>query len=107
MQGKGEGGNFYIDIASDERTSFVGSHFFCEVVSGRTVTEDVHELVQATKNYYVLISTPKKPELLELACYKSRIHKKTFLPVKIECFDQTGEKYRQTLQDLEGLRGRP
>ena len=33
---------------SDKRTSFVGSHFLYEDVSGRSVKEDIHELVETT-----------------------------------------------------------
>ena len=81
--------------ASDERTSFVGSDFFYEDVSGRNTTEDTHELVETTDNYYVVKSTPKKPDLVEFSYYKSYIHKTSFIPVKIEFYDKNGEKYRE------------
>lgn len=80
--------------ASDERTSFVGSHFFYEDVSGRTPSEDTHELVEETDNFYVLKSTPKKPELVEFAYYKNWIHKASFLPVKTEFYDSSDKAYR-------------
>ena len=82
-------------IASKEkRTSFVGSHFFYEDVSGRNVEADVHELVDTTKNYYVLKNTPKKPEAAEFAHFTMWIHRGTFIPVKIEYYNDRGEKYR-------------
>jgi len=53
--------------ASDERTSFVGSHFFYEDVSGRNTNEDTHELADVTDTYYILKNTPKKPDLVEFS----------------------------------------
>lgn len=80
--------------ASDERTSFVGSNFFYEDISGRNISEDNHELLETTSNYYVLKSSPKKTGEVEFSYFKSWIHKKTFLPVKIEYYDKKGTKYR-------------
>lgn len=81
--------------ASDERTSFVGSNFFYEDVSGRNISEDIHELVETTKNYYVLKNRPKNPETVEFSYYKVWIHRKTFIPVKIEYYDKSSnKKYR-------------
>ncbi len=81
--------------ASDKRTSFVGSHFFYEDVSGRTITDDVHELVDTTENYYVLKNTPKKPDEVEFSHFKMWIHRTTFLAVKTEYYDKEGKKYRE------------
>ncbi len=86
--------------AADERTSFVGSHFFYEDVSGRGPREDNHELAQTTDTYYVVDSTPKKPDTVEFSRYRSYIHRETYIPVKTEYFDQEGEPYR-TYQALE------
>ncbi len=80
--------------ASDERTSFVGSDFFYEDVSGRGINEDTHELVKTTNNYYVLKNTPKKPDIVEFSYYEIWVHRKTFIPVKIEYYDKKSEKYR-------------
>lgn len=80
--------------ASDERTSFVGSHFFYEDVSGRGTDEDTHELVQTTDTYYVVKSTPKDKSAVEFDSYTSWIHKETFIPVQIQ-FEAGGEVYRQ------------
>lgn len=80
--------------ASDERTSFVGSHFFYEDVSGRNPEEDNHELLEETKNYYVLKSTPKEKDNVEFAYYKNWIHKTTFIPVKTEFYDKNEKLYR-------------
>jgi len=80
--------------ASDERTSFVGSHFFYEDVSGRSPEEDTHELVETTDNYYVLKNTPKNSDGVEFSQYTAWIHRATFLPIKVEYLDKNGEKYR-------------
>ena len=80
--------------ASDKRTSFVGSDFFYEDVSGRNINEDVHELLQTSKNYYVLKNTPKNPESVEFSYFKMWIHRKSFITVKTEYYNKKGEKYR-------------
>lgn len=80
--------------ASDKRTSFVGSDFFYEDVSGRGIDEDVHELVETTDNYYVIRNTPKEPEAVEFSYYTMYIHKQTFLPVQSEYYDKSGNKHR-------------
>lgn len=80
--------------ASDERTSFVGSHFFYEDVSGRAIDEDAHELLEQSQNYYVIKSTPKNANLVEFAYYKNWIHRETFIPVKTEYYDKNNMLYR-------------
>ncbi|MEM9494713.1 MAG: outer membrane lipoprotein-sorting protein [Pseudomonadota bacterium] len=80
--------------ASDERTSFVGSHFFYEDVSGRGPTEDTHVLVEETENYFIVESTPKDPDAVEFSSYKNWIHKETFIPVKTEYYDASEDAYR-------------
>lgn len=80
--------------ASDERTSFVGSHFFYEDVSGRGILEDNHELVEENDTYYIVKSTPKDTKAVEFTSFRSWIHKATFLPVKTEYYDDQGQKIR-------------
>ncbi|MFP4357970.1 MAG: outer membrane lipoprotein-sorting protein [Puniceicoccaceae bacterium] len=94
--------------ASDERTSFVGSHFFYEDVSGRSPSDDEHTLADETDVYYVLDSTPKDPDSVEFASYRTWIHKESFIPVKTEYRDADGETYR-TYEALgvETIDGRP
>ena len=81
--------------AAEKRTSFVGSHFFYEDVSGRNTNADEHELVDTSDNYYVLKNTPKDPASVEFAYYKMWIHRKTFTTVKVEYYDNNEEKYRE------------
>lgn len=94
--------------ASDERTSFVGSHFFYEDVSGRGTHEDSHELLETTDNYYVVKSVPKDKSAAEFAWYKSYIHKQSFIPVKTEYYDENGKKYREyTAEKVDVISGFP
>jgi len=94
--------------ASDKRTSFVGSHFLYEDVSGRLTTLDEHELVETTDTYYVLKNVPKDKDLVEFAWYKMWIHRKSFIPVKIVYYNKQDEAYR-TYQALkvETIQGFP
>jgi hypothetical protein len=95
-------------IASTEkRTSFVGSNFFYEDVSGRNLDADTHELESTTENYYVLKNTPKDPDSVEFAYYRMYVHRATFVTFSVEYFDKNGEKYRtysadkiETVQDF-------
>ena len=93
--------------ASDERTSFVGSHFFYEDVSGRGMEEDAHELLETTDTYYVLKNTPKDPGQVEFDSYTMWIHKATFIPVKV-AFEKGGEVYRTAevlaVDDVQGYK---
>ncbi len=94
--------------ASDKRTSFVGSDFFYEDISGRGITEDTHELVETTESYYVLSSTPKDLKSVEFASFKTWIHKTTFIPVKAEYYDARGGKIREmTAAEVQEIQGFP
>ncbi len=95
-------------IASgDKRTSFVGSTFFYEDVSGRGILEDDHELVETTDNYYVIKSTPKNPGAVEFDSFTTHIHRTTFIPVKVE-FEKDGNVYRTgEARKVETLQGYP
>jgi predicted RND superfamily exporter protein/outer membrane lipoprotein-sorting protein len=80
--------------AGDKRTSFVGSHFFYEDVSGRRIDEDNHELVETTGEHYVVKNTPKNAGSVEFVSWTVWIDKTTYLPVKMEYIDDRGEVYR-------------
>ncbi len=94
--------------ASDKRTSFVGSHFFYEDVSGRSPAEDTHVLKEETARHYVLENTPKHPGSVEFARYTVWVDKQTFLPVKAEYQDAQGKTYRRLeAQQVETIGGFP
>ena len=92
---------------SDKRTSFVGSHFFYEDVSGRSVHEDMHELIEETADHYVVKNTPKNPAEVEFSSYTVWIDKKNYLPLKAEYLDKEGRKYRVVealeVKDVQGF----
>jgi len=82
--------------SSDKRTSFVGSDYFYEDVSGRNPTDDSHELLadKSKGKFWVLKSTPKDPKSAEFAYYITYIHKETWMPIQTEYYDKDNVKYR-------------
>ena len=80
--------------AGDKRTSFVGSDFLYEDVSGRSLDEDTHELAQTTDALYVIKNVPKKPETVEFSYFNVSVDRKTFVPMKMEFHDKQGKLYR-------------
>ena len=93
--------------ASDKRTSFVGSDFVYEDVSGRSIDEDNHELVQTTDTHYVLKNTPKDPGSVAFASFTMWIDKTTFIPSKVDYVDSRGEVYRRVealaVKNVDGI----
>jgi len=93
--------------ASDKRTSFVGSHFFYEDVSGRGIAEDSHEIVEVTGTHFVIKNIPKNPGNVEFASYTVWIDKNTYMPMKAEYVDKSGNKYRDVealeVMDIQGF----
>jgi len=94
--------------ASDKRTSFVGSHFFYEDVSGRNPADDTHELTETTGQFYVLKNTPKNSGEVEFSHYMLWIDKTHFLPMKAEYYDKNEKKYRMVeALKVETIQGHP
>lgn len=93
--------------ATDERSSFVGSNFVYEDVSGRGVNEDIHKLLKEDDNYYVIKNTPKNTQNLDFAYWIVYIDKNTFLPVKAEYYDDKDKLFRTIealeLRDIQGF----
>lgn len=80
--------------AGDKRTSFLGSDFFYEDISGRSSDQDTHELVELTDDYYVLKNVPKNPASVEFSYYTMWVHRTSFVPVRVEFFDAKNTSYR-------------
>jgi len=80
--------------AGDKRTSFVGSDFLYEDVSGRSLAEDTHELIKTTDKYFVVKNIPKKPKTVEFSYYDVSIDRKNYVPMKMEFYDRQGKLYR-------------
>lgn len=92
--------------ASDKRTSFVGSHFLYEDVSGRSIIEDDHTLVETSDDYFILNNLPKDPSTVEFKSYKIWIDRRTFMPMKAEYLDKDKQLYRIVealeVKDIQG-----
>ncbi|HSR87355.1 MAG TPA: outer membrane lipoprotein-sorting protein [Pontiella sp.] len=92
----------------DKRTSFVGSDFVYEDVSGRNLKEDHHELIETTDTQYVIRNTPVDPDSVEFSYYTVKIDKDTFLPRLAEYYDKTGKRYRMVeATKVESIQGFP
>lgn len=99
--------------ADDKNSSFVGSDFTYEDVSGRHWTEDTHTLVSENETYngrdaYLISSRPKDPGYQGFAEKKTWVDKETFLPLKEEYYDKKGELVRVfTADKIEPIDGIP
>src|SRR4030066_611754 len=75
--------------ARDARSSFVGSDFTYEDVSGRNIAADTHTLIREEKlgdiDCYVVESVPKEP--IDYVKRISWVDKIAFLPLKEEYYD--------------------
>ncbi len=93
--------------AGDKRTSFVGTHYFYEDISGRAPNEDLHEILEETDKFYILKHTPKKTEGVEFNYYKTWIDKNNFLPMIVEFVDRNNKSYRKiesvNVVDIQGI----
>ncbi len=98
--------------ANDKRSSFVGSDFTYEDVSGRDISEDNFTIEKeekiGDKNCYVLKSVPKDPKSADYSYKLSWIDKTTFLPLKEEYYDIRGELYKLfTAEETREVSGFP
>ena len=80
--------------AGDKRTSFVGSDFLYEDVSGRSLQEDTHELIETTDQMFIVKNVPKQPDTVEFNYYNVSIDRKTYVPMKMEFYDKDDKLYR-------------
>jgi outer membrane lipoprotein-sorting protein len=98
--------------ADDKNSSFVGSDFTYEDVSGRHWTEDTHTLISSDetldgKPVYLISSKPKEA-YKGFAEKKSWICKESFLPLKEEYYNDKGELIRVfTAAKIEVVDGIP
>lgn len=86
--------------ASDKRSSFAGTNFLYEDVSGRSVGLDTHEFVKTGERGYELKNTPKDAGQVEFSYYNVWIDAVNFIPLKAEYYDKEGKHYR-TVEVLE------
>jgi len=96
--------------ADDKNSSFVGSDFTYEDVSGRHWTEDNHTLLREDtfndRAVYVIESIPKEP-YKGFARKVSYIDKENFLPLKEEYYDDKDRLERiytaEKVEEIEGI----
>lgn len=94
--------------AGDKRTSFVGAHYFYEDVSGRRPSEDTHEFVETTDEFYVLKHVPVDSQSAEFSSYVTWINRETLLPMKIDYTNAAGDVYRRVeVLAVETIDGHP
>jgi hypothetical protein len=92
--------------ADDKRSSFVGSDFTYEDISGRDPSSDTHSLVREEKigerESYVVESIPREAD--EYTKRLTWVDKENFLPLKEEYYDAQGELFRVFTADrIEGI----
>ncbi|MFH1875259.1 MAG: outer membrane lipoprotein-sorting protein [Candidatus Omnitrophota bacterium] len=94
--------------ASDKRSSFAGTTFLHEDISGRSIDLDNHELISSDQAHYILKNTPKDSGVVEFSYYTVAIDKNNFVPMRAEYFDKSGKLYR-TIETLvvEDIQGYP
>lgn len=92
--------------ASDKRTSFVGSDFFYEDISGRNFHLDNYELVKENDDFYQIKATPKDKSLVEFEHSLMKIAKDNFMPREITYYKKNDKAYRKveilTVKTVDG-----
>lgn len=92
--------------AQDKHSSFVGSDFSYEDVSGRKVEDDNHSMVKEEKfggkDCYVIKSVPKAGDM-DYAYKISWVAKDGFLPLKEEYYDTRNGLYKVFTADETGV----
>ena len=93
--------------ASDKRTSFVGSDYLYEDVSGRGLQEDTHEIIETTDKVFVVKNVPERPDSVEFGFYNVSIDRKTYMPLRMEYYDRNNRLYRTIeavkVEDIQGF----
>jgi len=96
--------------AQDKRSSFVGSDFTYEDVSGRDIEEDNHVFERdgavGNRDCYVVKSTPKGTDA-DFGFKLTWVDKTNFLPIKEDQYDKKGARYKQfsadEVADVKGI----
>ncbi len=97
--------------ARDKTSSFVGSDFTYEDVSGRDLEDDTHTILKEErfngKECYVIKSTPKAGDV-NYSYKLSWIDKEHFLPLKEEYYNLKGELMKVfTADEIKAIEGFP
>jgi len=81
--------------SSDKRSSFVGSDFAYEDISGRGTEEDDHTLLAEEDGYYKIKSVPRDPDSVEFDHFITWVDRNNFLPMRAELYDKNGKLYKK------------
>ncbi len=97
--------------ARDKSSSFVGSDFSYEDVSGRNLDDDTYSVIKeekvGAKDSVVVKSTPKVQDV-DYSYKLSWIDKTNFLPLKEEYYDKKGDLYKVfTADEIKDIKGFP
>ena len=98
--------------ANDKRSSFVGSDFSYEDVSGRAAAEDNHTLLREEKyegkEVFVVKSVPKDEKSVDFGYKVSWVDKGSFVLWKEEYYDKRGSLYKVfTAAEVKPIQGFP
>ena len=98
--------------ANDKQSSFVGSDFTYEDISGRDLEEDHHTLKReealSKRECFVIESVPKSEKSAEWSKKISWIDKESFLPLKEEYYDKRGDLWKVfTADEVKEVQGFP
>lgn len=89
--------------ANDKRSSFVGSDFSYEDVSGREVEEDTHTRVREDtlndRPVVVVRSAPKDERSVDFSYRLSWVDKETFVLWREEYYDKRNQLYKEYMAD--------
>lgn len=93
--------------AGDKRTSFVGSHFFYEDISGRNPELDTFTFLSKTDSEYQIKGVPKAKGSVEFSYYIATIDKQNHLATGITFYDKSDKPYRSihalAVKDIDGF----
>lgn len=94
--------------SSDKRSSFAGSQFYYEDITGRYPHEDKHTYIQSANGHHEIKSIPKDAGEVEFAYYISFIGTKHHLIHRRVFYDDRGHALREyTLLDHDIVQGYP
>lgn len=97
--------------AQDKRSSFVGSDFTYEDVSGRDIEDDTHVIEREEKlgarDCYVVKSTPKVADA-DFGYKLTWVDKASYLPIKEDQFDRKNAAYKNfSADEITVIKGHP
>lgn len=91
---------------SDKRSSFAGSQFVYEDVTGRDPKLDNHSLVSSDGEYYEFRSTPKSSKGVEFSYYVTWSNKNHFKPMRRVFYDKRGNALKEyKAEKVESIQG--